>query len=264
MGRIADAMERAESQGRAALIIYLCGGDPSLEATAALIRAAAEGGADIVELGMPFSDPTADGPVIQKASERALRGGASLRGILEVVKNVRAQGCAVPLLLFGYYNPILAMGEQTLTERAAAAGVDGLLVVDLPLEEAEPLRTHAARAGLDWIPLVAPTTGSERAEAIAATATGFVYSVSMTGVTGSAATDLETAASRAADLARATGKRVAVGFGIRGAADATIVAAKTAGVVVGSAIVQTIEEHGAGAGDAVREQVAALAAGCKR
>lgn len=264
MGRVSDAMVKAGSEDRAALIIYLCAGDPSLELTPALIRAAAEGGADIVEIGMPFSDPSADGPAIQKASERALKAGASLAGLLEAVRTVRAEGCDVPLLLFGYYNPILAMGEATLCERASAAGIDGLLVVDLPMEEAKPLREASAAAGLDWVPLVAPTSGSERAEQIATTATGFVYYVSMTGVTGSAATDLQTAATRAAELQDATHKPVAVGFGIREAADVAIVAAKASGVVVGSAVVRTIEREGADAPARVRDQVAALAAGCKR
>lgn len=264
MGRIAQAMARAESESRAALIIYLCGGDPSLEATGDLIRAAAEGGADIIELGMPFSDPSADGPAIQKASERALKGGASLSGLMELVSGLRAGGCEVPILLFGYYNPILAMGEQRLCERAAEAGIDGLLVVDLPLEESPPLREQAMTAGLDWIPLVAPTTPAERAEAIAATATGFVYYVSMTGVTGAAAVDLETAARRAGELAKATGKPVTVGFGIKEPADAAVVARRAAGVVVGSAIVRTIEAKGVDAADAVRDQVAALASGCRR
>ncbi len=264
MGRISDAMVKAASEDRAALIIYLCAGDPSLELTPALVRAAAEGGADIVEIGMPFSDPTADGPAIQKASERALKAGASMGGLLEAVSKVRAEGCDVPLLLFGYYNPILAMGEQALCERAAEAGIDGLLVVDLPMEEAAPLRDTAANNGLDWVPLVAPTSGAERAEQIATTATGFVYYVSMTGVTGSKATDLETAAARAAELQNETHKPVAVGFGIREASDAAVVAAKASGVVVGSAVVRTIEREGANAPAAVRDQVAALALGCKR
>lgn len=264
MGRISDAMVKAAGEDRAALIIYLCAGDPSLDATPALVRAAAEGGADIVEIGMPFSDPTADGPAIQKASERALAGGATLAGLLEVVRKVRAEGCDVPLLLFGYYNPILAMGEGALCERAAAAGIDGLLVVDLPLEEAGGLRAAASANGLDWVPLVAPTSGTERAEQIAMTATGFVYYVSMTGVTGSKATDLEAAASSAAELQGTTFKPVAVGFGIRAAEDAAVVAAKASGVVVGSAVVRTIEREGADAPTAVRDQVAALAEGCRR
>lgn len=264
MGRISDAMVKAGGEDRAALIIYLCAGDPSLEVTPALIRAAAEGGADIVEIGMPFSDPTADGPAIQKASERALKGGATMAGLLKAVAEVRASGCDVPLLLFGYYNPILAMGEETLCERAAEAGIDGLLVVDLPMEEAGPLRGAASAKGLDWVPLVAPTSGTERAEEIATTATGFVYYVSMTGVTGSKATDLQSAASTAASLQNETHKPVAVGFGIREASDAAVVAAKASGVVVGSAVVRTIEREGANAPAAVRDQVAALAVGCKR
>jgi len=264
MGRISDAMVAAAAEDRAALIIYLCAGDPSLELTPALIRAAVEGGADIVELGMPFSDPTADGPAIQQASERALKAGTTLAGLLEAVAQVRAEGCDRPLLLFGYYNPILAMGERVLCERAAAAGIDGLLVVDLPMEEAEPLRVVAAAHGLDWVPLVAPTSGTERAEQIATTATGFVYYVSMTGVTGSKAIDLAAAADRAAALQTETHKPVAVGFGIRDADDAALVATKASGVVVGSAVVRTIARAGRDAPAAVRAQVAGLAEACRR
>ena len=263
MSRVGKAIDGARRENRAALVVYLCAGDPSLESTPLLVQAIAEGGADVVELGMPFSDPTADGLVIQRSSQRALKAGATLNGVLDCVRTVRAAGCEVPLLLFGYYNPILAMGERTFCERAASTGVDGLLVVDLPLEESESLRNHAAHAGLKWVPLIAPTTDDERAVAIAKTATGFVYSVSRTGVTG-ATTDLAAAASRARALEAACGRPVAVGFGIRDASDARQIARLASGVVVGSAVVRTIEEHAAEATNPLREQVSALAAACRR
>lgn len=266
-GRLEEVFRRARAQDRAALVMYLCGGDPSLEATPRLVRAAAEAGADIIELGMPFSDPTADGPAIQRASERALRSGATLAGVLDAVRTLRGEGCDVPLVLFGYYNPILAYGEEALVRDAAAAGVDGLLVVDLPPEEAAPLRDPARAAGLDLIPLVAPTTGTERAEAVAREATGFVYAVSMTGVTGSAAGDLAAAGARARALADAADRPVAVGFGVSSPDDARAVAAHADGVVVGSALVRRIEAAGAdldAAEASVRAFVAALAAGCRR
>ena len=266
-GRLGEVFRRARAEDRAALIIYLCGGDPSLDATPRLARAAAEAGADILELGMPFSDPTADGPAIQRASERALAAGATLPGVLETVRTLRAAGCHVPVVLFGYYNPILAYGEDALARDAAAAGVDGLLVVDLPPEEAAPLREPARAVGLDLIPLVAPTTDPERARAVAEAATGFVYAVSMTGVTGSAAGDLAAAGARARELADASGRPVAVGFGVKSPDDARAVAAAADGVVVGSALVRRIEAAGANVDEAeaaVRELVAALAAGCRR
>ena len=161
MSRIADAFARAKSEDRAALVIYLCAGDPSLALTPDLIVAAAEAGADVIEVGMPFSDPTADGPTIQQASERALAAGATLPGVLEAVKAARAR-TDVPVLLFGYYNPILRYGEDRLVKDAKAAGVDGFLVVDLPPESAAPLLGPLREHGLDFVPLVAPTSTPPR------------------------------------------------------------------------------------------------------
>ncbi len=266
-GRLAATFARARAEDRAALVIYLCAGDPSLADTPRLVRAAAEAGADIVELGMPFSDPTADGPAIQRASERALSAGATLPGVLGALRELRAGGCDVRVVRFGYYIPILAYGEAELARDAAAAGVDGLLVVDLPPEEAAPLREPATAAGLDLVPLVAPTTGIERARAVAAEATGFVYAVSMTGVTGSAAGDLAEAGARASELAEASGRPVAVGFGVKTPEDAAAVAAQADGVVVGSALVRRVEAAGAdvdAAEASVRELVGALSKACQR
>src|SRR5690606_592555 len=193
---------------------YLCAGDPSLELTAPLIVAAAEAGADVIEVGMPFSDPTADGPTIQRASERALRNGTTLTGVLEAVRTAR-DSTDVPIVLFGYYNPILRFGEARLAREANAAGVDGLLVVDLPPEWAEPLLGPMREEGLDFVPLVAPTSTPARVDAAARVAGSFLYYVSTTGVTGSKGADLREAASRAATIRARTGKPVVVGFGVR-------------------------------------------------
>jgi tryptophan synthase alpha chain len=262
MGRISDAFARARGENRAALVIYLCAGDPDLDTTVRLVEAAAQAGADVVELGMPFSDPTADGPAIQRASERALARGTTLEGLLGAVRAVRARGVEVPLLLFGYYNPILRRGEERLVAELVAAGADGLLVVDLPPEECASLRGPAVRAGLDYVPLVAPTSTDARKRLAADQATAFVYHVSLTGVTGAAGADLDAAARRAADLQRALGKPVAVGFGIKTPEDVHLVAQHADGVVVGSAVVRAIEEAATAdaAVDDVRRLVARLAA----
>ena len=265
MGRIAEAFASAAAQDRAALVIYLCAGDPSLDATVDLVVAAAEAGADVVELGVPFSDPTADGVAIQQASERSLARGTTMRGVLDVVRRVRAQS-EVPILLFGYYNPILRYGEEKLVADAKAAGVDGFLVVDLPPEEAEPLVAPVRAAGLGYVPLVAPTSTGARVAQAAALADGFVYYVSMTGVTGAKDAALDEATARAAELRVQVDAPVAVGFGIATSDDARVVAAKADGVVVGSAIVRAIASApDAGAATiAVRELVGSRAAACRR
>ena len=255
MSRLAAAFEG----DRAALVIYLCAGDPSLEETPDLIVAAAEAGADVVEVGMPFSDPAADGPTIQAASERALAGGATLPGVLAAIAEARAR-TDVPIVLFGYYNPILRYGEPRLAADAKAAGVDGLLVVDLPPEHATPLLTPMREHGLDFVPLLAPTSTPARVEAATAVAGAFVYYVSMTGVTGSAGAPLEEAAIRAGELERTIGKPVVVGFGVRTAEDVAVVAAHARGVVVGSAVVRALHASEAPV-DAVREIVSSLGSG---
>ncbi|HJL16214.1 MAG TPA: tryptophan synthase subunit alpha [Sandaracinaceae bacterium LLY-WYZ-13_1] len=257
MSRIAQAFARARADDRAALVIYLCAGDPSLALTPRLVEAAAEAGADVIEVGTPFSDPTADGPTIQRASERALAAGASLRGVLEAIREARRR-TDVPIVLFGYYNPILRYGEARLARDAQAAGVDGLLVVDLPPESGAsllgPLREH----GLDFVPLVAPTSPPARVEAAAEVAGSFLYYVSMTGVTGTAGADLEAAARRASTIADDLGRPVAVGFGVRTPDDVATVAASADGVVVGSAVVRAI--HAADDDDAAVEAIRALVA----
>jgi tryptophan synthase alpha chain len=265
VGRIADAFEHARNENRAALVIYICAGDPSLEATADLVIAAAESGADVIELGVPFSDPTADGPAIQRAAERALRGGTTLAKVLDTVSVIRAR-TDVPILLFGYYNPILAYGEQKLVDDAADAGADGFLVVNLPPEESAGLRDPAIARGLDFVPLVAPTSDPERIGQAAEAATSFIYYVSMTGVTGSKATDLASASERAAVLQRELGRPIAIGFGVKTKADVGVVAPHVDGVVVGSAVVGTIEdaESVSAAVASVRGLVSELAEGLPR
>jgi tryptophan synthase alpha chain len=264
MSRLGDAFTRAERERRAALVIYLCAGDPDLDTSVKLMLAAAEAGADIIEVGMPFSDPTADGPVIQRASERALAAGTALPAVLEAIGRVRAQS-DVGIVLFGYYNPILAFGEAQLAAAAKRAGVDGLLVVDLPPEEAGSLLAALAAQQLDLVPLIAPTTPDVRVDLIARSAASFVYYVSLTGVTG-AATDLDAAGKRASEVRARIGLPLAVGFGVKTAKDVRAVARYADGVVIGSAICSTIEQAAAPeqAVASVRELCRTLRVACER
>ena len=238
MSRLARAFATAKRENRAALVIYLCAGDPDLDTTVELVVAAAEAGADVIELGMPFSDPTADGPVIQRASERALPAGTTMRGVLAAAERVRAKS-DVALVLFGYYNPILAFGEQALAAAAQRAGIDGLLVVDLPPEQATALLPALRSHGLELVPLIAPTTPDARADRIAELAGSFLYYVSITGVTGAQA-DLPAAAARAAALRSRTGKPVAVGFGIKTPEDVAVGAGQADGAIFGAAVVSVV------------------------
>jgi tryptophan synthase alpha chain len=224
---------------RPALVVYLTQGDPSPAETVAIVRAAADAGADVVELGVPFSDPSADGPVIQAAMERALRAGGSLPGALEAVAELRATGCDVPIVLFGYYNPIFVMGQERFAARAAEAGVDAVLTVDLPVEELDELRVPLAARGVEVVPLLAPTSTDDRLRRVGGVAPPFVYYVSITGVTG-AALGAGPAADRIAQVRTATGAPVAVGFGIKTAADAAAMGRVADGVVVGSSVVSRI------------------------
>lgn len=265
MGRLQDVFTRAQGENRAALIAYFCAGDPNPETTVAVAVAAAERGADMIELGMPFSDPTADGPAIQRASERALGRGMTLRKTLEVARQIRAQS-SVPIVLFGYYNPILSYGEEALCKDAAAAGIDGLLVVDLPPEECAVLRKPALKHGLALVPLVAPTSSEARVQLAAEVADAFIYYVSLTGVTGSATADFDQAALRAREVRERTEKPVAVGFGVSTGADAKKLSKYADGVIVGSALVKAVEQA-KDVADAVRAVSALiddLAAGVKR
>lgn len=241
MTAIGRAFADAKAQGRAALVLYICGGDPDLEATTELLLAAGKH-ADVVELGVPFSDPAADGPTIQQASERALKAGATLDGVLGSLSRARERGFDTPVVLFGYYNPIFALGEAAVIARAKAAGVSGFLVVDLPTEEAGDFVAQLRASKLSFVPLIAPTSDARRARAAAALGDDFLYYVSMTGVTGSALVDLDTAAKRAATLEEETGRPVALGFGVQSADDVQRVSAYASGVVVGSALVRAHQD----------------------
>jgi tryptophan synthase alpha chain len=243
MGRITDCFAALRRRGEAALVPYIMAGDPDLDATRALVRAAADAGADLIELGVPFSDPTADGPVIQRAGVRALRRGTSLRQILEMVAELRRGGLDLPIVLFGYYNPIFHYGPERLSSDAARAGIDALLVVDLPPEEADELWTPARAAGLDVIFLLAPTSDERRVRAVLRKASGFVYFVSMTGITGTKAIDAADVRRMVENLRGSCRLPIGVGFGITTPAEAAAVAEYADAVVVGSAIVRVIEAH---------------------
>jgi len=241
-GRIEACFGTLEKAGRTALVAYLVIGEPSVEESLDCARAALDAGADILELGVPFSDPTADGPVIAAAAYRAIQHGGSLPAALEVAAALRKHSQA-PLVLFSYVNPLLAFGEARLPAAAKAAGIDGLLLVDLPPEEGAELRAAAAREGLCVVPLVAPTTGLAREPRVLAGASGFIYYVSVTGVTGSREAPLAEAAREAAALKTRSGLPVVVGFGIRTPEQARAVAdAGVDGIVVGTSIVQAIAE----------------------
>jgi tryptophan synthase alpha chain len=243
MARLEESFAQLKAKGQKALVVYLTAGDPTLDESVGAALAAVRGGADILEIGVPFSDPIADGAVIQRAMGRALVGGGGFTGALEVVRRVR-QSTAVPIVLFGYLNPILWKGAAASCAEAASAGADGLLVVDSPPEESAELLQTARTHGLSWVSLIAPTTGSERAARIAKDATGFLYLVSMTGVTGGALADPRRLGPLVAELRRACDLPVCIGFGIRDAESARAAAGVADGVVVGSAIVAALEKGG--------------------
>ena len=239
MSRIDPAFARAREEERAALVVFVSAGDPDLETTAALIPELAAAGADVVELGVPHSDPIAEGPTIQASSERALKQGVQLAGILDLCRQVRAR-TEVPLVLMGYLNNVLAYGEEPLVQACAGAGVDGLIVADAPFEEARALQAACEAKGVHRILMIAPTSTPERVVKIASRSRGFVYCVSVTGVTGERDTlpaDLEPLVAR---IRRVCSTPVAVGFGISTPEQAARVARLADGVIVGSALVSRI------------------------
>lgn len=240
--RIQACFERLRASGRRAFVPYVTAGDPDLATTAAVLDALAANGADVIELGVPFSDPMADGPVIQAAMTRALAAGATFAGVLEVVRGFRARHPDTPVVLFGYLNPLYRQGLAAACARVADAGADGLLVVDLPPEEAAQLTVHAKAVGLDFIALFTPTSDDARVAAIAEHASGFAYYVSMGGVTGDTLSDFTTVAARAARVREISGLPVCVGFGIRSGEDAARVGAFADGAVVGTALVEAIHD----------------------
>jgi tryptophan synthase alpha chain len=246
MSRIRATFERLQSQGRKALIPFITAGDPEPGATLPLMHALVAGGADIIELGVPFSDPMADGPTIQRASERALAYGMSLRTVLAVVHQFRKHDAATPVVLMGYANPIEAYGPGEFAADAAAVGVDGVLVVDYPPEEGGEFSAMLKQHGIDPIFLLAPTSGEQRFREVAAAGSGYIYYVSLKGVTGSGNLDLDEVARRIPLIREKVGMPVGVGFGIRDAASAARIAAVADAVVIGSRIIEAIEQSGPG------------------
>ncbi len=267
VSRIAATFSALKASHKQALIPFITAGDPDRDTTVALMHALVEAGADILELGVPFSDPMADGPVIQRASERALAKGISLRDVLAMVAEFRRTNTTTPVVLMGYLNPIAHMGETQFIETAVAAGVDGVLTVDYPPEEAGAFSSALKAAGIDPVFLISPTTPDARIATIAQQASGFVYYVSLKGVTGAGHIDLTEVAARVEIIRQRCGVPVGVGFGIRDAKTAGAIAGFADAVVVGSRIVQEIEsaENRSVVIDKVRTLVAGLRAGmdCK-
>ena len=244
MNRIDATFAAQRAAGRTVLIPYVTAGDPSLAATAGIMDALVGAGADVIELGVPFSDPMADGPVIQRASERALAQGVGLSNVLDLVAGFRRRNAVTPIVLMGYANPIEAMGTATFAGRARDAGVDGVLVVDYPPEEATEFATLLCARDIAPIFLIAPTTPESRIGSIAAVAAGYVYYVSLKGVTGAGHLDTREVARKVAEIRRHIALPVGVGFGIRDAASARAIAAHADAIVIGSRIITEIE-HGA-------------------
>ena len=257
MSRITQCIQQLQSQGRKALIPYITAGDPSPQLTVPLAHALVKAGADIIELGVPFSDPMADGPVIQRASERALVHHVSLRQVLDMVREFRQTDTQTPIVLMGYLNPVEIMGYGAFAQTAAEAGVDGVLTVDLPPEEAHELLTELQRHQIDPIFLLAPTTSDERVRKICSVASGYVYYVSVKGVTGAGHLNVAAVSDKISQLRRLTDLPIGVGFGIKDGASAKAISKVADGVVVGSALVGKIElnveDH-----DAILREVSAL------
>lgn len=242
-GRIEQKFRELRSKGEKALVAYVTAGDPDMERSREIVVALERGGVDILELGIPFSDPTADGPIIQAASRRALKAGTSVRKVLDLVSEVKRTS-EMPIILFGYYNPIHAYGPAGFARDAAYAGADGLLVVDLPYEEAHELRRFTDPEGIETITLIAPTTGEERAREMVKDAAGFLYYISVTGVTGTSRPAVEDVQVELAKLRGLCTVPVVVGFGITTPGQAAELAPCADGIVVGSALVRLIHEEG--------------------
>jgi tryptophan synthase alpha chain len=242
MSRIENTFSELRKKGEKALIAYITAGDPSLNATEELSIAFASSGVDIMEIGVPFSDPTADGPVIQAAAHRALKRGLTLESVFLTIERIRKKS-DTPIVLFGYYNPILAYGADRFAARAKKAGVDGVLVVDLPHEEARELRRYTDPCGIDFISLIAPTTGDERIKKITQRAGGFLYYISVTGITGTIKPEVGDIKKDVHRLRLFTNLPVVVGFGISTPEQAAEIAPHADGVVVGSAFVKMIAEN---------------------
>jgi len=256
--RIDHRFAELKAQGRAALVTFLTAGDPDPTTSLAILAALPKAGADVVELGMPFTDPMADGPAIQMSSQRALKAGQTLHKTLEMVRAFRKADDATPIVLMGYYNPIYIYGVDRFLKDAKSAGVDGLIVVDLPPEEDEELCLPALKAGLSFIHLATPTTDDKRLPAVLANTSGFVYYVSITGITGAAAPDPAKVKGAVARIKRHTGLPVSVGFGVRTAEHARAIAEGADGVVVGTALVEAVRGSLDAQGKATARTVAAV------
>jgi tryptophan synthase alpha chain len=268
--RIERRFAALKTEGRAALVTFTMAGDPDYDTSLAIAKALPKAGADVIELGMPFTDPMADGPAIQAAGLRALKAGQRMTKTLELVREFRKGDDETPIVLMGYYNPIYIYGNDRFLADAKAAGVDGLIIVDLPPEEDDELCLPSLKAGLNFIRLATPTTDDRRLPTVLKNTSGFVYYVSITGITGAAAPDAGKVTTAVARIKRHTGLPVAVGFGVRTAEQARAIAEGSDGVVVGSALVdalrQTLDKNGkAGAGTvkAVTGLVSALAQGVR-
>jgi tryptophan synthase alpha chain len=259
MSRLTKTFAALKKEGRAAFIPFVSAGDPNMETSLAILEALTAAGADILELGMPFSDPMADGPAVQASSLRALKAGATLPKVIELVKKFRKKDSKTPIVLMGYFNPIHSYGTARFARDVAAAGVDGLIAVDLPIEEDEVLRVPAAAQGVDLVRFVTPTTGAARLKRVLEAANGYLYYVSVAGVTGTKSfTEGEVAAS-VARIRAVSDLPVAVGFGIRTPENAATIARIADGVVVGSALVSRIAENVGKDRDSVVKAVAELA-----
>jgi tryptophan synthase alpha chain len=261
MSRIQTRFAELKKRGEAALITFVTAGDPDLNTTLKIIRALEKGGADCIELGIPFSDPTADGPTIQRSSERALKNRLSLPGIFRTVRAFRRRS-ELPLILFGYFNPVFRYGLKAFCRQAAKAGADGVLCVDLPPEESEELQRWTDAEGLDLIFLLSPTSGADRVRQVARIGRGFIYYVSVTGVTGARRSFDARLRSQVALVRRVTSLPVGVGFGISKPKQAAWIAGFADAAVVGSALVQTIEQ--AQGSDAKAQRAGAFVAKLKR
>lgn len=241
MSRLQQRFETLKAAGRTALIPYVTAGDPAPEHTVAIMHASVAAGADVLELGVPFSDPMADGSVIQAACERALKHDVTLTDVLNMVRQFREQDSETPVVLMGYCNPLEVAGYEAFSKAAAEAGVDGVLTVDMPPEEGKEAFAAMRASGLDPVFLIAPTSNAARLQAICAEATGFVYYVSLKGVTGSAALDVEAVSSKVEHIREYTGLPVGVGFGISDGESAAAVGAVADAVIIGSAMIKQLE-----------------------
>ena len=258
--RIDTRFAELKSQGRAAFVTYVMAGDPDRATSLEIVKALPKSGADVIELGIPFTDPMADGPSIQAAGLRALKNGMSLKTTLELVRDFRKDDNVTPLVLMGYYNPIYIYGVDKFLADAKTAGVDGLIIVDLPPEEDDELCIPALKAGLNFIRLATPTTDDKRLPAVLANTSGFVYYVSIAGITGAAAADANAVGEAVARIKRHTGLPICVGFGIRTPEAARAIAEKADGSVVGTALVDALKNSLDADGRATANTVNAVAA----